>query len=934
MRRLLLSLAATALLTACSNGGDGTPTTSENAEITLTASAAAGTVARGSSATTTLTVGLLNSQNGSVSLTSEGAPAGVSVQFVPSALSAGNNTSLATISVDVSAQPGISVITLRASATGAVSKIVAYTLTIPTPAITLTAGSGTTTAVQGTSITVPITLTRINGASGPIALAATGLPTDATAGFTPSPIPGVETTSTLSIFVASTTPVGTYPIVVTATGAGLATQTSTFQLSVTAPNVPAYTLAAAPAAVAVVAGQSATSTLTVTKSGGFAGNVTLALEGAPAGVTGSFAPNPATATTSTLTINTTGAAVAGTFNLTIRGTAAGLTDRTIPLALTINAASGVTVALTPATLSIAQGASGQTAVAVTRVGALTGDVVLTASGTPTGATVAFAPATVSGAASTMTVTTTAAVPPGTYQIIVTGTGAGGVSGTAALNLSITAASGFSLSATNASIAQNASGASTVTITRAPGYVASVDLTVSNLPANVTATLNPASVSSTSSTLNISVGAAAVPGAYTLTISGAGAGAGNQSTTLTLTVTAGTGGGGSVAWRFCDATRVPLWFAYRNGTSGSWVRVTPSVDNTFAFTLSGTVGGVAYVLNQSGGGTLGVVFLNTTTELTNIATSECTANPGNTTKSVNGTFAGLVALQSGTAYMGGGTGTATGPATAFQFTNVADRLTDILAVRVTTSLSPLSVTPDRGILRRGVNYAAASTAPVLDFAGAESFAIGSATITLANGGADNTSMFTSFRTTNGAVGTVVLAGVGGTGSSLTAYGVPASNTQPGDFHQFFASASSGTSAIRTVTQYNRDLSNRTITFGAPLNTPTVTTTGVAPYARIKVRGNWQSEYGEAAGTAMIQSTGTPRSWSFNGSRGYFGAGATEYEFELDDFSGVAGFQNIWGLSTGVLTSVNTSATGAISGGINVIGEGNAFKTASRVQSVTP
>jgi opacity protein-like surface antigen len=73
---------------------------------------------------------------------------------------------------------------------------------------------------------------------------------------------------------------------------------------------------------------------------------------------------------------------------------------------------------------------------------------------------------------------------------------------------------------------------------------------------------------------------------------------------------------------------------------------------------------------------------------------------------------------------------------------------------------------------------------------------------------------------------------------------------------------------------------------------------------------------------------------SGSRGYFGAGSSQYEFEVFDFSGVAGFQSTWGLAVGTSTQITTNILGSLAGTYPNVGEGNAFKTAARVQTVTP
>lgn len=929
MRQLVWGLSAVAMLVACSGGDTGTPPTT-NPGITLSASASSGTVARGASSTTSLTLTRVDGYAGSVTLSADGVPSGVTVSFAPQSLTGTTLSSVATITVGATAAPSASTIMFKASGTGVAEKMVSYSLTVPAPGITVSAGSAPISAIQGTSATVPITITRTNGATSAVTLAVEGLPTGVTGAFSPSPIPSAENTSTLNLIVGSGAPVGTSTVTVRATGTGLTDQTATFQLTITASSVPSFTITSTPASLAVVAGQQGTTLLSIAKAGGFTGNVTLALEGAPTGVTGTFAPNPATGSTSTLTLNTTAATVPGAYNVTVRGTATGLTDRTISIALTVNQAAGVMLTIAPTTLSIAQSGNAQAALTLTRQGGFTGDVNLTATGAPVGMSVAFAPATVSGTSSTVTVTVGASVAAGTYPVTITGTGTGGITASTPLSVTVTAVGGFTLTATSASSTQGGTGNSTVTISRTGSFTGPVNLLVSGLPANVTAAFNPTPVTGATSTLTFTAAAGATVGASTITVSGTGTGAANQSTTLTLTVTA-TGGSGAIAWKFCDTNRVPLWFAYRNGNSGPWTQVSAGGDNTFNVSFSGAIGSVAYVQTNTNGGTDGTIFLNTATEFASIAAQECTSNAG--TKTVNGTVTNVGALQSATAYMGSSSATAGFGATALTFNSVRSGVTDLLAVRSNFNAGTASFTPDRAILRRSVNYAAGSTAPVLDFAGAESFAVGSANIAVANVGGDQLTTLATFLTANGSAGTIV-SGLSAA-SPATVYGIPSAQTQAGDLHLVFAVAISGSTNIRGIYQYNKDLASRTLTLGAALNAPTVTVAATSPYARLRVRSNWQAEYGDAAATTMTQSTGTPRTWTTSGSRGYFGLGSSEFDIELPDFSAVSGFQNIWGLATGVSTQVNTTAYNAVSGVFgNVPTEGLSFRTASRVQNITP
>ncbi len=103
-------------------------------------------------------------------------------------------------------------------------------------------------------------------------------------------------------------------------GAGLIT-------ALTGPAGPGFSLSASPGSVAVIQGNTATATVTITDGGGFSGNVTLSASGLPSGVTAGFNPNPA-ATTSTLTFTASGSATLGTSAITISGMSGSLTGST------------------------------------------------------------------------------------------------------------------------------------------------------------------------------------------------------------------------------------------------------------------------------------------------------------------------------------------------------------------------------------------------------------------------------------------------------------------------------------------------------------------------------------------------------------------------------------------------------------------------------
>ncbi len=935
-----LSTAALGLaVSACSGDGGTTPPPPPVQSIGVQLSSASGTVARGASGNTTVTVSRVGNYTGLVSLTAENLPTGVTAAFTPAQLTGTANSATAVFSVATTAAAGTSTITVRAAGSGVTAATTTYALTIPTPAVTLTAGSGASTITVGGSATVPITITRSNGFAEAVTLAVTGLPTGVTPTFTPATIAAGSTTSTLSLVVAGSAAPGVSTVTISASGTGVTTQTASLALTLTAAATPAISLTSTPAAVSIVAGGNGTTAIGVSRTGGFAGDVTLAIDGAPAGVSGSFSANPvlAAGTSSTLTIATTGAALPGIYNLTVRGTGTGVTAATTTVAVTVAAAPAITVSATPAAVSVAAGSAVTTAVTITRVGGYAADVALAATGLPAGVTAGFAPATLTGATltSTLTLTSTTGATLGAAAVTVTASGTGVTAQTAMVNLTVTAAPTYTMAATTVTAQQGTNGTSTVTLTRGAGFAGTVNLAVTGLPVGVSTSFNPSAVSGVTSTLTLGVGGTVAPGNYTGVITGTTAGLANVTANVVLTVTAPGGGTGNVNWQFCETARFPLWFAFRDGNTGAWTRVTAGANQTYSFTINNAVGGVAYAQPLAGGVAQVSVNYYTRTELTQRAVSECADNRA--TKPLTGSFSGLSAGQTGSVNVGSSFAQAAFPTTAFSLT-ADDGATDLLAFRTTQTVagSTVAIVADRAVLRRDVNYAANSAIPVIDFNGAESFAVATGQLTVNNTNGDVTQVYANFQSSSGTFSGFSFGSLFGGASPYPLYGVPLARTRAGDFHVQIALATtlSGSSAsqFRIATQYNRELGSRTLTLGPSLTMPTVTVSATAPYARLRTVGTWQADYGEAIGITYNQSAGGVRSWTVDASRGYLGAGAG-FDLDLPDFSGVSGFDNNWGLRAGLSTDWTANAIG----GLNLatsISEGTSFRTAARLGTITP
>lgn len=98
---------------------------------------------------------------------------------------------------------------------------------------TFSASPSSQTVTQGGSTTFTATVTAQGAFAGTVALSVSGLPTGATAGFSPATISQLGN-STLTVTTSASTPTGTYPLLITASCMGSVTQTATVNLVVAA----------------------------------------------------------------------------------------------------------------------------------------------------------------------------------------------------------------------------------------------------------------------------------------------------------------------------------------------------------------------------------------------------------------------------------------------------------------------------------------------------------------------------------------------------------------------------------------------------------------------------------------------------------------------------------------------------------------------------
>jgi PKD repeat protein len=404
---------------------------------------------------------------------------------------------------------------------GLTSAAVTRTITVSDFSVTATPSSYSVT--PGASAGYTTTVSPLSGFAGSVGLSVTSaLPAGTSASFSPQTI-DTSGSSALTISTSAATPPGSYPLTIRGLSGTLSrTVNVTLVVANQAPtaaiNTPATNVTVNPGAAVAFSGTGSDSDGTIsTYAWTFPG-------GSPSS---SSVASPGNVTYSS----------PGTYQASLSVTDnGGLTSTAVTRTVTV---SDFSLTATPASRSIAQGASTGYTATVGALSGFTGTVALSGvTGLPVGATATFSPSTVTASGSSaLTIVTSPTTPAGSYPLTIRGA-SGPVTHTVNVTLNVTPVGDFTITvATPSRTVQNGNdGTYTITIGSVNGFNSAVSLGVGALPKFVTATFSPATIAGGSGTsvLTLTTKKQTKTGTATVTIT-ATSGALSHSTTVTLIV---------------------------------------------------------------------------------------------------------------------------------------------------------------------------------------------------------------------------------------------------------------------------------------------------------------------------------------------------------------------------------------------------------------
>jgi hypothetical protein len=593
-----------------------------------------------------------------------------------------------------------------------------------------------------------------------------------------------------------------------------------------------------PGTLSVPQGGTGSVTATLARSGGFAGNVNLAVTGLPAGVTATVAPAQLTSSAVSATINVSVAATVaqGTHAATITATGQGVAQATTTFQLSVSAAPDYTLSASPATLSVAAGLSGGTTVNIARNN-YAGAVALTLLNPPAGITGAFTPASASANTSALSIGVAASVAPGSYALTIQGSATG-----------------------------------------LPNRSTSLQLTVTAPPVGTRVEYQFCDSSSPPVFFAFQDGT----GAWQAVTASTAGGVTRFAFTLTQLR-----GGVMIVTRLALAAG-PVRFASL-AKHKYWDRVRSRIAATVPTTSAQKSSRVDIYLTE--------VLYGTSAELAVNGGANCAETPP--TKTVTGNVAGVPVGAVGIVSLGLTSelfiaGTSSNPMTFI----VPPGPQDLMGSRVVVP----GGAPDKLLLVRNLDIPNGGSLPApIDFNEPSSFAPATAAVTITGAAAGEDLLTTVDLVTANGMGTIWSDLRIGSATTRTWAGLPSTVMQTTDYHGLavFASPPTGSFDVRVTLRFVGPVSNQTLALGAAMNLPTTSQVGAGFYPRFRFQGTMPAEYNSGASLQLFGNQEFGNFYAISATRTYLAeaGNALAYDFTMPDIASVAGFPLVARLSPG-------------------------------------
>jgi len=614
-----VTLLCAALGAACAGGGErGGSVTPPPPAGTLALSAGATTlsVAVGASSTVPITVSRGGSFSGPVTLTVEGAPAGVTASLAPATVEIGATASTLTVGVGPGMGTGNATLTVRARGTGVSDATAVVSLAIaPAPTVNVTVSPLAANLAVGATQQFQATVTGSSNTGVTWSSSQPGVAAVSSSGLVTGVAPGIATIRAQS--VADPSKSASVAVTIT-TGAGSGT------LLTSGTPMPGLSGAEGSQKLYRIVVPAGASRLEVQTTGG-TGDVDLYLrQGQPpaAGQPVACASEGENANESCVVTNPAAGdwyvllvAFETYSGVTLTATVSGGGTPTTP---------GFTLLASPSSVTLAPGGTASVTVTAARTGGFTGAVTVSAQGLPTGVTASTATIAAGATSTTLTLSASSSAS-GSSSAMIRGQSTGVADATTALQVSVSTGStgtlGLTLDDPSLRIEQNNAGWTLVRIAR-NGYTGPVDLSIDTIMDQfVIATLDKTTLSSSENTTTLIVRLRYNHGGQPFTVRVRAKPTGGTESVATLSVTVQT----QFAWS--GGFTMAQWEMYMVTSAGDRCEYNVSMTGNVTVTVNG--------LDQGGSMTTRVQgTLTSSAKRPTVGNSNC--NSGTTTIDETGT----------------------------------------------------------------------------------------------------------------------------------------------------------------------------------------------------------------------------------------------------------------------------------------------------------